>query len=76
MVDPRAVRLAAGVTQAALAERLGWEQARVSRFERQEDWKLSTLADYLGALGVRADLVLQLLNKKRIVQPLTEGGQP
>ena len=75
MVDPRALRLAAGVTQSELAERLGWEQARVSRFERQTDWKLSTLADYLEALGVEAELVLRLPNKKKIIQPLTEGEQ-
>ena len=75
MVDPRALRLAAGVTQSELAERLGWEQARVSRFERQTDWRLVTLAAYLGALGVEAELVLRLPNKKKIIQPLTEGEQ-
>ena len=75
MVDPRAVRLAVGVTQVDLAERLGWEQARISRFERQADWKLSTLADYLEALGIEAELVLRLQNKKKITQPLTEGEQ-
>ena len=75
MVDPRAVRLAVGVTQVDLAERLGWEQARISRFERQTDWKLSTLADYLEALGIEAELVLRLPNKKKITQPLTEGEQ-
>lgn len=73
MVDPRALRLAAGITQAELADRLGWEQARVSRFERQSDWKLSTLAEYLAALGVQAKLVLRLPNSKKIIQPLTEG---
>jgi hypothetical protein len=41
VVDPRAIRLNAGMTQSELAERL--EQARVSRFERQADWKISTL---------------------------------
>ena len=56
-----------------MAERLGWEQARVSRFERQSDWKLSTLAEYLAALGVQAELVLRLPNSKKIIQPLTEG---
>ncbi len=75
MVEPRAARLAVGVTQVDLAERLGWEQARVSRFERQTDWKLSTLADYLAALGIEAELVMRLPNKKKISQPLTEGEQ-
>ena len=76
VVDPRALRLAAGVTQAELAERLGWEQPRVSRFERQKDWRLVTLAAYLEALGVHAELVLRLPNKKKIIQPLTEGENP
>lgn len=73
MIDPRALRLAAGVTQVELADRLSWEQARVSRFERQTDWKLSTLAAYLEALGVQAELVLRLPNREKITQPLTEG---
>ena len=72
MVDPRALRLAAGVTQAELAERLGWEQARVSRFERQADWRLSTLADYLQALGIESELTLRLPGNKKIRQRLTE----
>jgi transcriptional regulator with XRE-family HTH domain len=63
------------VTQSELAERLGWEQARVSRFERQTDWKLSTLAEYLAALGLEADLVLRLPNNKKITQHLTEGDK-
>jgi len=72
VVNPRALRLAAGVTQAELAERLGWEQARVSRFERQADWRLSTLADYLQALGIESELTLRLPGNKKIRQPLTE----
>ena len=73
VVDLPALRRAVGITQAELAERLGWEQARVSRFERQSDWRLSTLADYLEALQVDAELVLRLPNRKKITQPLTEG---
>ena len=76
MVDPRALRLAAGVTQAELAERLGWEQPRVSRFERQTDWRLVTLTAYLEALGVQAELVLRLPNNTTIIQPLSEGENP
>lgn len=73
MVDLPALRREVGVTQAELAERLGWEQARVSRFERQADWRLSTLADYLQALGIEGELTLRLPNNKNTSQPLTEG---
>jgi DNA-binding Xre family transcriptional regulator len=40
-----------GQTQAQLAELLGMTQANVSRIERSDNLYLSTLADYVGALG-------------------------
>ena len=40
-----------GVTQVELAERLGWSQSSVSRFEHQRDMRVSTLAAYVSALG-------------------------
>lgn len=51
-----AVRLAElrehiGKTQTQLAEVLGMTQSNVSRIERSENIYLSTLADYVGALG-------------------------
>lgn len=51
-----AVRLAElrehiGKTQTQLAEVLGMTQANVSRIERSENLYLSTLADYVDALG-------------------------
>ena len=73
VVDLRALReAAAGVTQAELAERLGWEQSRVSRFERQTDWRLSTLVAYLDALGAEAEIVVTLSGHRPIRQPLTD----
>lgn len=40
-----------GVTQVELADRLGTAQSGVSRIERRDDLFLSTLADYIEALG-------------------------
>ncbi len=40
-----------GQTQAQLADLLGMTQANVSRIERSENLYLSTLADYVDALG-------------------------
>jgi transcriptional regulator with XRE-family HTH domain len=50
----RAARAQAGLTQAALAERLGTTQSVVSRWERGGDEpRLSTLARVLRACGLR-----------------------
>lgn len=40
-----------GQTQAQLADLLGMTQANVSRIERSDNLYLSTLVDYVGALG-------------------------
>ena len=40
-----------GKTQQQLAATLRKKQASLSKMENQEDWKLSTLAEYLAALG-------------------------
>jgi transcriptional regulator with XRE-family HTH domain len=55
-MDLSAIRRFAGLTQTALAARMGIEQTRVSAVERQTDWKLSTLIDYLLGTGLEAHL--------------------
>ena len=45
-----------GVTQAQLAELLGVAQPNVSRLERATDPHLSTLVDFIEALGGRLEL--------------------
>lgn len=46
------IRRQAGLTQAQVAERMPSQtQASVSRFERQKDCKLSSLLEYLAAIG-------------------------
>lgn len=47
----RDLRRTRRLTQAQVAERLGGRQVYVSRLEKRSDMKLSTLRDYVGALG-------------------------
>ena len=46
-----------GTTQVELAARLGKNQGNVSRLERRDDLYLSTLREYLAALGGELELV-------------------
>ncbi|HEX3364574.1 hypothetical protein [Phenylobacterium sp.] len=47
----RDVRHLVGESQTAIAASLGMDQAGVSRLEKRDDWKLSTLRDYVAAMG-------------------------
>jgi transcriptional regulator with XRE-family HTH domain len=51
-----ALRNVAGLSQGELAERIGWTQSKLSRFEHKEDADISLgeLQEYLGGLGRRA----------------------
>lgn len=60
MIDLAAIRRAAGLTQTELAAKLGVGQAAVSKIERQSDMLISTLASYLTALGVDAQIVVDV----------------
>lgn len=51
MLGLRDVRHLAGETQSNVAQSLGMDQAGVSRLEMRADWKLSTLRDYVEAMG-------------------------
>jgi transcriptional regulator with XRE-family HTH domain len=59
-----ALRGAASVSQERLADALGVSQPVVSRIERQSDLLLSTLQDYIGALGGRLNLVVEFPGRK------------
>jgi transcriptional regulator with XRE-family HTH domain len=48
-----------GTTQAALASALSKSQARVSQIERQEDLYLSTLDEYIRAMGGRLRMIAE-----------------
>ena len=53
----REVRAACELTQQELAERLQIDQPNVSRLERRSDVHVSTLADYIAALGGRLEIL-------------------
>jgi len=74
VIDLAAIRNAVGVTQVQLAERLGVGQGQISRIEHQTDVLLSTLVDYLRALGVEAELTVKV-RRRRITQTLTDTGE-
>ncbi len=63
----RELRKALDMTQAALAERLHVGQDTVSRLERRTDMLLSTLDDYVRALGGRLELNVEFPGRKRLV---------
>lgn len=48
-----------GVSQAALAARIGMSQSDLSKAERRADWKLSTLASIVAGLGLRTKLIVE-----------------
>ena len=45
----------AGLTQADIASRMGTSQGQITRFESGADTRLSTVARYAAALGVRVE---------------------
>jgi transcriptional regulator with XRE-family HTH domain len=72
VIDLAELRREAGVTQVQLAEALTTSQGQISRIERQNDMRVSTLIAYLTALEVEASLVVTV-GGKTIAQELTEG---
>ncbi len=50
------LREARQMTQVELARALGSSQANISKIERRDDLYLSTLSEYVGALGGRLEL--------------------
>jgi transcriptional regulator with XRE-family HTH domain len=72
VLDLREIRRAAGLTQVELANALNTSQGQISRIERQSDLLLSTLREYLTALGVDASLLVSV-SGQTIAQELTEG---
>jgi transcriptional regulator with XRE-family HTH domain len=65
VIDLAQLRREVGVTQTELAERLGVNQAAVSKLERKHDLLVSSLANYLEALGVHARITVSISGRKR-----------
>jgi transcriptional regulator with XRE-family HTH domain len=72
MIDLAAIRRATGLTQTELAANLGVGQAQISKFERQGDMLISTLASYLTALGVDAQILVEV-GEQTTTYDLTAG---
>ena len=62
----RAIRESLGMTQNDVAGKIEVDQGQLSRFERGQDMRLSTLGRYLGALGYDLEIAA-VAGKKRIV---------
>lgn len=63
-VSLRELRKLAGVTQVEASDKLGMDQGAISRFERQEDMRVSTLRRYIEALGGELEVTAVLGNKR------------
>ena len=69
------LRHAEAVSQAELAGRLEVTQGAISKFEHADDVRISTLRQYLEALGARLELVAVFDDEQRRV-PIELGRQP
>jgi transcriptional regulator with XRE-family HTH domain len=73
VIDLAGIRRATGMTQVQLAANLGVGQAHISKIERQSDMLLSTLTSYLAALGVHAQIVVEV-GEETLTYDLTSGS--
>jgi predicted transcriptional regulator len=69
-MDLRALREAVGLTQGELAQRVEITQSQLSKMERREDHRISTLRRYVEALGGNLE-ICAIINGRRI--KLSEG---
>lgn len=65
-MDLRALREAAGLTQEELAQRVAITQSQLSKLERREDHRISTVRRYVEALGGELEIVA-VVDGKRIL---------
>jgi transcriptional regulator with XRE-family HTH domain len=72
VIELAEIRRATGITQVELAASLGVGQAQVSKIERQADMLISTLASYLRALGVHAQILVEV-GDQTVTYDLTAG---
>lgn len=74
----RDLRQAEHLTQERMAELLGVEQENVSRLERRADLLLSTLSNYVAAMGGKLRLIAEFPNRKPVAIALADitGDEP
>jgi hypothetical protein len=68
------LRQARQQTQVAIARRLKVQQGAVSRMEKQSDFLLSTLREYVGALGGQLELRAVFPDGDFVIVTLSPGG--
>ena len=66
----RDLRQAQQLTQERMAKLLGVEQENVSRLERRADLLLSTLSNYVAAMGGKLRLIAEFPNRKPVAVAL------
>lgn len=59
------LRKALGLTQETIGEKMGKRQVSVAQLEKRSDFLLSTLRQYVEALGGELELVVTFKDKKR-----------
>jgi transcriptional regulator with XRE-family HTH domain len=64
-MDLRELRLAAGMTQEQVAAALKAAQSEISRIEKRDDYRVSTLRSYVQALGGDLELIASF-GKRRV----------
>ncbi len=67
-------RRAAGLTQVEIAVRMGTSQGQVTRFESGADTRLSTVARYAAALGVKVDWTISPARRARKTRARAKPG--
>ena len=70
------LRTSREVSQVELARRLGIAQPNVSRIERREDVYLSSLREYVEALGGRLEVAAVFDGQRVPIATWSEGDQP
>lgn len=63
-MDLRELRIAAGMTQEELADALKSAQSEVSRLEKRDDYRVSTLREYVHALGGHLEITATFGNRR------------
>jgi DNA-binding XRE family transcriptional regulator len=63
-MDLRELRIAAGLTQEQMAEALKSAQSEISRLEKRDDYRVSTLREYVHALGGHLEIIAAFGNRR------------
>ena len=68
------LRKAAGLTQKAVAQRLGIKQPSLSKLEHQRDMQIATLRKIVHALGGELDIIARLPNQTVRLRQFGQAG--